>query len=225
MRAKQQIIENIAKRGSARPAELASQLGITPQALHRHLKQLCQRGVLSRVGSAPSTRYTLTPLPLPLGQNAESHLSQIGRILGAHPAVLLVTVFGSFARGTARPTSDIDVMVWLAPEEGFDRRDIWEYWDRQSRHLSWSGKVSIVTQPMRPRLSLNTLLLDLPEEHIPVYDRRDYYPRLRQAILGWRERNGAIKIASFGGKHSWRYSTKTDRLENIDFELEVENVS
>ncbi len=146
-------------------------------------------------------------------------------ILGSHPAVSLVTLFGSFARGDAGPNSDIDVFVWLAANEPFDRNDIWEYWDRQTRQIPWTTKVSIVIRRFKPEIHIDTLLLDLPEEHVLVFDRKNNFVRLRDAVVRWRKKNRSLKMASFGGKHTWKYSTRVRRLDEIDFRLEIEDVT
>lgn len=46
-----------------RPIELAGKLGITPQALHRHLKALVASGDLEACGRGPKTRYVIAGEP------------------------------------------------------------------------------------------------------------------------------------------------------------------
>ncbi|MBI4425102.1 MAG: winged helix-turn-helix transcriptional regulator [Elusimicrobia bacterium] len=53
------IVEIIRKEGGSRPFDLARQLGISPQALHRHLKRLSASGLLERRGRGRLTRYFL----------------------------------------------------------------------------------------------------------------------------------------------------------------------
>ncbi len=76
---KSQIIDFITKNKKASPNELQDFLGISHQALHRHLKQLVERSDLQKVGKAPHVFYVLaapnTLAPQNLGkidsQNAE----------------------------------------------------------------------------------------------------------------------------------------------------------
>ncbi len=58
-----EILRLIKERGSARPIELVQALGITPQAIHRHLKSLVLAGSLETRGRGPNTRYVLAGVP------------------------------------------------------------------------------------------------------------------------------------------------------------------
>lgn len=218
------IIEFIKKKGVGRPSELARTLRITPQALHRHLRGLCSQGVLIREGEPPKTCYRIGDSSALSKQSPLPFVAPLKEIWASHPAVGLVTMFGSVARGTARPESDIDILVWLSPNEKLTRHDLWQYWDRHARALRWAPRVSIVVYHLRSRLSISTLLLDLPEEHILIYDRKDWFLRIKNAVLAWRERNGSEKLPSFGGKHAWKYSRYAKHLDDIDFNLEIGNV-
>jgi DNA-binding transcriptional ArsR family regulator len=221
---KQQIIDIIKKTGGAPPSLLSSELGISPQAVHRHLRQLCETGIIERIGAAPKILYRSRGNST-VALNLVAKMQVLKEILGAHPAVQLVTLFGSQARGTARADSDIDLLVWIDEAAGFSRQDLWGYWDRQAAKYSWKDKASLVVKPLRTELTLHTLLLDFPEEHLLVFDRSNWFPALREAVIAWREKWGAEKIPSFGGKHSWRYSTRVKRLSQIDFRLELKNVA
>lgn len=57
------ILRLIERRQGRRPAELADDLGITPQAIHRHLRDLVAAGVLEIRGRSPLTRYVLAGAP------------------------------------------------------------------------------------------------------------------------------------------------------------------
>ncbi len=58
-----QIIKIINKKGPMRPFDLTHLLKISPQALHRHLRNLVSEGVIEPKGSPPSTRYGIAGLP------------------------------------------------------------------------------------------------------------------------------------------------------------------
>ncbi len=57
------IVRLIRRREGLRPVELAKKLGISPQALHRHLKSLAISGILEPRGHAPKTRYFIAGEP------------------------------------------------------------------------------------------------------------------------------------------------------------------
>lgn len=52
-------IVDILSRGTSRPAELAEILGISTQALHRHLKKLVEENKIERIGNPPKVFYRL----------------------------------------------------------------------------------------------------------------------------------------------------------------------
>ncbi len=225
---KLQLLAIIDKEGALGASALATRLGITPQALHRHLKTLCNQGLLEKQGHAPHTRYTRgtegrsTRSGLP--PNKTIH-ETIRSVLGAHPGVRLVELFGSVARGEAGEKSDVDIIVWLGKAEPFSRQDIWQYWDRQTRAIDWAQRVSLVVRRLAPRLSIDTLLLDMPEEHVAIYDRGGFFSALKEQVESWRSRNGAVKVASFGGTHYWKYSTQERLLSKINFSLVLKDVA
>lgn len=57
------IVAIVTELGSARPVELVRLLGITPQAVHRHLRVLVDGGVLEVRGRGPQARYFLRGAP------------------------------------------------------------------------------------------------------------------------------------------------------------------
>jgi len=57
------IVKIIEKNGKARPFDLVKALGISAQAIHRHLKSLVSEGVLEIQGAAPYTQYTMAGIP------------------------------------------------------------------------------------------------------------------------------------------------------------------
>jgi DNA-binding transcriptional ArsR family regulator len=57
------IVKIIEEKGRVRPSELHAALGLSPQAIHRHLKALCEQGIIEPRGSPPSTRYSIAGVP------------------------------------------------------------------------------------------------------------------------------------------------------------------
>lgn len=222
---KKQIIDIINKNKKARVRDISKDLKLSSQIVHRHLKDLIRQGVVTKEGSAPKTEYQCLSKPL-LSKELTQQLQICADILSCHPAVKLITLFGSQARGEATDESDIDLLIWISSDnETFNRNDIWNYFDRHSRNLPWKDKVSLVVRKLKNPIMIQTLLLDLPEEHRLVYDSGNFFQPLREAILKWRETWGAQRLPSFGGKHGWIYSTRTQNLDEIDFRLELKNVT
>jgi hypothetical protein len=57
------ILKIIGKKGDARPNDLVKELGITPQAVHRHLRSLVETGVLVSRDKGPRVRYFIANMP------------------------------------------------------------------------------------------------------------------------------------------------------------------
>ncbi|MBI4678879.1 MAG: ArsR family transcriptional regulator [Elusimicrobia bacterium] len=57
------IVKIIQERDCARPIELVKMLGISPQAIHRHLRILVASGILEPRGRGPMRRYFLAGAP------------------------------------------------------------------------------------------------------------------------------------------------------------------
>jgi hypothetical protein len=58
-----QILKIIEKSGKIRPIELRKSLNISAQAIHRHLRNLADQGLIEVKGSAPFTQYALAGVP------------------------------------------------------------------------------------------------------------------------------------------------------------------
>jgi DNA-binding Lrp family transcriptional regulator len=223
-----QIIKIIGKKIELSPIQIAKMLKISPQAVHKHLKTLISQGMLERRGAPPKTLYRVSATA---GHRSFPSLevkeigNSVAEVLQPHPGILLVSLFGSTARGTATQRSDLDVLIWLKPNEPFDKHSIWQYWDRQARHLSWKDRASLIVRRWRVPMQIDTLLLDLPEEHIPLVDKLTLFPKLAEAVRAWRVKNGSEKIFGFGGTHAWKYSTQAKSLNDLDFTIEVPNVA
>ena len=69
------VLEEIATRGSATATELAVPLGITRQAVAKHLGVLADAGLVDGRRAGRETRYT--PTPAPMGE-AISWMAEVG---------------------------------------------------------------------------------------------------------------------------------------------------
>ncbi len=57
------ILQIIQKSGGTRPSELTRELGISPQAIHRHLRYMVEAGQIEHRGRGPKTRYYIAGAP------------------------------------------------------------------------------------------------------------------------------------------------------------------
>lgn len=57
---KNKILNLLSTEGPSSPNTLQKAINISPQALHRHLKTLTEKGLLRKIGSSPKIRYELS---------------------------------------------------------------------------------------------------------------------------------------------------------------------
>jgi predicted nucleotidyltransferase len=53
--------------------------------------------------------------------------SEVSNVLGTNTNILLVTLFGSYARSEAKENSDIDILVFVKDNPKFRRQDLWKF--------------------------------------------------------------------------------------------------
>lgn len=153
-------------------------------------------------------------------------ISKCEEVFKGNPNVLLVSLFGSYAMSRQKPNSDIDLLVWLTPTSRFHRTEIWSFWDARSTHLPWNRKVSMIVRKWLPPITVETILLDLPEEHVVVFDPKQVFEPLKRAILKWRKKNGSQRLISFSGRPYWLYNSDPKiKLGDINFTLELPDVA
>ncbi len=157
----------------------------------------------------------------------EDVIARLAPLFAACGEISLVSLFGSCARRTMSERSDIDLLIWLDEHSDWRRNDVWNWFDSVSiPREPFFSRVSLIIRHMRPTITIDTLLLDLPEEHIVVWDRDQRFTLLKNAVENWRKKNGSYKIPSFNGRHVWKYSSNPDStLSAIDFNLEISDVA
>jgi DNA-binding transcriptional ArsR family regulator len=94
------VLEEIAARGSATATELAAPLGITRQAVAKHLGVLADAGLVDSERAGRETRYR--PTPAPMGE-AISWMAEVGARWDERLAALERQV--ARRRGARRPAS------------------------------------------------------------------------------------------------------------------------
>lgn len=154
--------------------------------------------------------------------SADSILRDLAPLLSRCAEFKLVTLFGSCARGSMTAQSDIDLLIWLHSGSQWNRKQAWQWLDVQPIPPDLLACLSPVIKRWSRHLSIDTLLLDFPEEHLFLVGDRHAFVALGKAVVDWRSHNGASKIPSFNGTHAWRYTNDPSKdLSDLDFTIEV----
>ena len=101
----------------AHPRELARQLHRPPQVVGRELRRLEAAGILTAETIGRARRYRVDEAS-PIAAEVRSLVTKtigiearLRAVLATVPGVEEAYLYGSYARGTERPTSDLDVLV------------------------------------------------------------------------------------------------------------------
>jgi len=101
----------------AHPRELARQLGRAPQVVGRELRRLEAAGILTSEAIGRSRRYRVDEVS-PIAAEVRSLVAKtigiearLRAALASVPGVEEAHIYGSYARGTERPSSDLDVLI------------------------------------------------------------------------------------------------------------------
>lgn len=101
----------------AHPREMARQLGRPPQAVGRELRRLAAAGILTSETIGRARRYRVDEAS-PIAAEVRSLVAKtigiearLRAALATVPGVEEAYLYGSYARGTERSTSDLDVLV------------------------------------------------------------------------------------------------------------------
>jgi predicted nucleotidyltransferase len=132
---------------------LARLSGVSLAQASRVMPGLVELGVVERRDVPPSALFRLVEghvasrAVLTLARARETVLEELGRSAGElSPPPVSVIVFGSLARGEARATSDVDVVV-VRPEDVDEEDERWhadlERWRQEARRLT-GNRVEIV---------------------------------------------------------------------------------
>lgn len=108
------ILDFVKKNGKARPYELVRLLGISQVAVHKQLRGLVEKGLLTKQGKGPHVFYTRSYTDI-------DSIIKISKPILQKYRVQKAALFGSVVRGDATPTSDIDMLI--DPPERFSLFD------------------------------------------------------------------------------------------------------
>ncbi len=157
------IVEFVAKNGRVRPAELVRVLGITQAAVQRQLKKLTTKRELERVGKPPKVYYLIPGADGDLVDQKTAEM--IGKTL-KNKGVVFAGLFGSYAKKTARPDSDIDLLV------EFQRGKKYSLFDLGGIKMDLEDKLNRKVDLITPGSISPILQKEIMDTMISIYDNR-----------------------------------------------------
>jgi uncharacterized protein len=125
--------------------------------------------------------------------------------------LLAVTVFGSVARGEAKPASDIDLLMVTRSKRQYPSADYasWLRRLRESQECRALNDHGILSEPMpiivdeRKLESHPWLLLDIQECHITLYDPECRLERILDDVRAQMRKLGSRKVILENGQWYW----------------------
>jgi predicted nucleotidyltransferase/biotin operon repressor len=138
------------------PAELQERLGASRSGINKELRRLRAAGIVEQrtVGRSGIYRVaTESPLVPPLRALVERTLGVEAALrsrLAGVPGVTAAAIYGSWAQGQVRPTSDVDVLVIGSPDADELERAVGEVERQAAREVNlsiytpedWSSRVA-----------------------------------------------------------------------------------
>lgn len=129
---------------------------------------------------------------------------------------MAIVLFGSRARGDARPDSDWDLLVVAGglPSRLFERR----LYLKRLLPCTWRGSVSIVARtPAEFEARLSSLYLDIAQDGLPLYDPESYAASRLLAVRRLAERLGLDRQAT-GDGFAWEWRQGRGDPEALSWE-------
>jgi hypothetical protein len=167
------------------PPPLHAALAESARARGLSLNEHCARS-LARAEAATGDALTGT---------VARALNQLG------PAVVAVAVFGSWARGEAGPSSDVDVLIVVAPEVEITR-SLYAPWDGVDLSVDGRRVEPHFVQMRRAGDPISGLWAEIALDGAVIYDPdlalSGELSRVRRALLG-----GELVQRSAGGRSWW----------------------
>ena len=141
------------------------------------------------------------------------------------PRLVAVAVFGSVGRGTARPTSDIDLLIVAdpLPEGRLQRVHDFEAVERalaahlrEAREQGVATELSPVFRTPQEIAAGSPLLLDMTDDARVLFDRDEFLARSLDAL---RARLSALGARRVWRGNAWFWDLKPDYRPGEVFEL------
>ena len=142
---------------------------------------------------------------------ASDELSRLAPVLREHCVTLYddnlcaVFVIGSYARGTVRPESDLDLLIVVDESDVPRRKRSIEF----GEPAGYDGpEISPIVYTRREFLSMPSFLLTLLDAHEVMYSRESGSPTneaeaLVGAVRAWAQEHGITRVPHKGGYY-WR---------------------
>jgi len=114
-----------------------------------------------------------------------------------------VLLFGSWARGEAEPTSDLDLLILL---DGDDRPSHVELYELTSKCFKWRHGLTVLSMGYKEFLSLTSLtptLLNIVWEGVVLYDRHGELEGFLRDLRRRIECSGLTQVRT-GRAYFWR---------------------
>ncbi|MBK5232494.1 MAG: nucleotidyltransferase domain-containing protein [Thermoleophilia bacterium] len=115
-------------------------------------------------------------------------LSEMRNALRTEPNVRLALLFGSFARGTSRQDSDVDLMVETKTGSSVGYRQL-------SMRIRGRVNKDVQIVPRESAESSAPLMVNIIEEGRVLVDRGHRWPELRDSLGKWQRKAGKGEIS------------------------------
>jgi|SRR5919197_2848191 predicted nucleotidyltransferase len=115
-----------------------------------------------------------------------------------------VVLFGSCARGTATPDSDIDLLIVAAdlPNDRLERFRLW--WPVARQHFpELARKLSVILLTVAEARTTRPFYLDLVEEGVLLHDRDGFFRKALDRLRERLARLGAKRLRDPQGRPYW----------------------
>ncbi|MEM1549711.1 MAG: nucleotidyltransferase domain-containing protein [Candidatus Methanomethylicia archaeon] len=207
--------------------EAYSSLNLDGKLVRVVLSELCKLGWILRFGRG--VYIVLSPYSMVLRGSWEDKLRQkeylplilmmAGRVFERFDGRLVsMVIFGSIARGEAKPNSDLDVLVIVKglPEKYSERiRQVIEILDdvREVKLWLWREKgifcniEFIVLTPDEASI-IQPVYLDMIDNSILIYDKNDFFKKILEGFAKKLSELGAEKVVLPNGKWFWRLKSQ-----------------
>lgn len=140
--------------------------------------------------------------------------------------LISIVIFGSVARGEARPNSDLDVLVIAKniPEKYSKRIDLVIYALESLKELKvwlWENEgiycnVELLILNTDEAKCFQPIYLDMIYDSIIVYDKNDFFKNILREFTKKLKEIGAERVELPGGKWFWRLKPEIKRGEVIE---------
>ncbi len=139
--------------------------------------------------------------------------------------IVSVVLFGSVARGEARPSSDIDLLIIAEPLPAgqFARKALFADADAvfeadltAAAHAGIDGRLARIVRTPREARRFIPLYLDLTEDAVLLHDRDAFFANVLESVRGSLRRLGARRVREGS---TWYWDLKPDFKPGDTFEI------